>query len=108
LFFQAEDGIRDFHVTGVQTCALPISPFPQRASSSDPGQAVSRALSARTSHAGAFRRRDMERAPEKGEAIGKARATYLRPPDGLKIGRATCRDRRQNAAIGRTVQKERA
>src|SRR5690606_40624853 len=23
-FFQAEDGIRDFHVTGVQTCALPI------------------------------------------------------------------------------------
>src|SRR5690606_5563436 len=31
--FQAEDGIRDFHVTGVQTCALPIfpgcfSPFP--------------------------------------------------------------------------------
>src|SRR5690606_33129223 len=24
-FFQADDGIRDFHVTGVQTCALPIS-----------------------------------------------------------------------------------
>src|SRR5690606_39605596 len=24
--FQAEDGIRDFHVTGVQTCALPILP----------------------------------------------------------------------------------
>src|SRR5690606_40833032 len=23
-FFQAEDGIRDFHVTRVQTCALPI------------------------------------------------------------------------------------
>src|SRR5207302_2273537 len=35
-FFQAEDGIRDFHVTGVQTCALPIyrgeeeSPRPPR------------------------------------------------------------------------------
>src|SRR5439155_6132373 len=27
-FFQAEDGIRDGHVTGVQTCALPISPSP--------------------------------------------------------------------------------
>src|SRR5690606_41028982 len=26
-FFQAEDGIRDFHVTGVQTCALPIYPW---------------------------------------------------------------------------------
>ena len=23
-FFQAEDGIRDYEVTGVQTCALPI------------------------------------------------------------------------------------
>src|SRR5690606_40666874 len=31
-FFQAEDGIRDFHVTGVQTCALPIC--------FDPGQAA--------------------------------------------------------------------
>src|SRR6266508_1257326 len=26
-FFQAEDGIRDGHVTGVQTCALPIFDF---------------------------------------------------------------------------------
>src|SRR5690606_12997471 len=34
-FFQAEDGIRDFHVTGVQTCTLPIwappKPTPHRA-----------------------------------------------------------------------------
>src|SRR3712207_8298751 len=37
-FFQAEDGIRDIGVTGVQTCALPIyrgrqvqDPSPQRA-----------------------------------------------------------------------------
>src|SRR5436189_3065690 len=27
-FFQAEDGIRDTSVTGVQTCALPICPAP--------------------------------------------------------------------------------
>src|SRR5438093_4068259 len=26
-FFQAEDGIRDWSVTGVQTCALPIFPY---------------------------------------------------------------------------------
>src|SRR5437773_4744002 len=32
-FFQAEDGIRDRDVTGVQTCALPICP----SSSSDDG-----------------------------------------------------------------------
>src|SRR5207248_4691497 len=31
-FFQAEDGIRDRTVTGVQTCALPISHPPPRAS----------------------------------------------------------------------------
>src|SRR5258707_1786187 len=29
-FFQAEDGIRDIGVTGVQTCALPISALPWR------------------------------------------------------------------------------
>src|SRR5256885_9195030 len=30
-FFQAEDGIRDYKVTGVQTCALPICrPFATR------------------------------------------------------------------------------
>src|SRR5205807_5573678 len=28
-FFQAEDGIRDYKVTGVQTCALPIYLFCQ-------------------------------------------------------------------------------
>src|SRR5688500_19988185 len=31
VFFQAEDGIRDYKVTGVQTCALPIwLPAPRR------------------------------------------------------------------------------
>src|SRR6266850_2055107 len=30
-FFQAEDGIRDYKVTGVQTCALPISFAPRSA-----------------------------------------------------------------------------
>src|SRR4051794_41846009 len=32
-FFQAEDGIRDGRVTGVQTCALPISVKARRAES---------------------------------------------------------------------------
>src|SRR5437879_7310298 len=31
LFFQAEDGIRDTSVTGVQTCALPILVSPREA-----------------------------------------------------------------------------
>src|SRR2546429_5059651 len=38
-FFQAEDGIRDVAVTGVQTCALPIS-FARFASPSYPIQRV--------------------------------------------------------------------
>src|SRR5476649_3009048 len=43
VFFQAEDGIRDHCVTGVQTCALPISPSswsaaaPPLPSLADPG-----------------------------------------------------------------------
>src|SRR5436309_10691586 len=52
-FFQAEDGIRDFHVTGVQTCALPIcesrdrhQPDDQDCSDAAPGPAV-RTLGAR-------------------------------------------------------------
>src|SRR5690606_40453086 len=47
-FFQAEDGIRDFHVTGVQTCALPISGSqePQRGAGFDPARAVDGAVDA--------------------------------------------------------------
>src|SRR5690606_39615968 len=36
-FFQAEDGIRAFHVTGVQTCALPISAPPRARADSPSG-----------------------------------------------------------------------
>src|SRR5258706_11190265 len=55
-FFQAEDGIRDWSVTGVQTCALPISslhqklkkqstaPVPGATSDSPPGRARQRIL----------------------------------------------------------------
>src|SRR5690606_40828903 len=42
-FFQAEDGIRDFHVTGVQTCALPIS--------AEAGAAARGSSTMRTAHA---------------------------------------------------------
>src|SRR5256885_15529125 len=47
-FFQAEDGIRDYKVTGVQTCALPIywffliqpAPLPERLIEADPAAYV--------------------------------------------------------------------
>src|SRR2546430_16961350 len=39
-FFQAEDGIRYLTVTGVQTCALPISPPGESAGPAAEGQAI--------------------------------------------------------------------
>src|SRR5690606_39833808 len=45
-FFQAEDGIRDFHVTGVQTCALPIWPAGP-AGRSPPGAVAAPSIAAR-------------------------------------------------------------
>src|SRR5690606_40398120 len=46
-FFQAEDGIRDFHVTGVQTCALPIYAVGQRELAGALGPGVVEHLDAR-------------------------------------------------------------
>src|SRR5205085_6928493 len=43
-FFQAEDGIRDLTVTGVQTCALPISINEAVGSSEAPVQALATAV----------------------------------------------------------------
>src|SRR2546422_6817034 len=39
-FFQAEDGIRDVAVTGVQTCALPISFALGQGDESQPGEQI--------------------------------------------------------------------
>src|SRR5690606_39729317 len=54
-FFQAEDGIRDFHVTGVQTCALPIFDPPadrrRAAALSSPFRVLAWGHEARTLHA---------------------------------------------------------
>src|SRR5256886_3341514 len=83
-FFQAEDGIRDLTVTGVQTCALPIS--------------------GRTGRGGLPRRGDARARPRrKLSGSNRARGDQPRaraPPDrGLgeeirsEIGRASCRER---------------
>src|SRR6266511_6050901 len=45
IFFVVAPGIRDFHVTGVQTCALPICAVPWPACDHEPG---SEAMGART------------------------------------------------------------
>src|SRR5207249_9778128 len=51
-FFQAEDGIRDRNVTGVQTCALPILPHGRDSAAAQTGAqvAVSDGRGSRTPH----------------------------------------------------------
>src|SRR5690606_40075777 len=105
---QAEDGIRDFHVTGVQTCALPI--FPLRAENGFLP--------------------DLDAVPE--EVARKAKLLFLNFPNNPtgavatvafyqkavdfarkhdilivsdKIGRASCRERGEVTGGGRTRAK---
>src|SRR5690606_41087853 len=81
-FFQAEDGIRDFHVTGVQTCALPIfsSTVVRPRSSSRIG---------RTSKM----------------TKGWSRAAVRVSASCWKIGRASCRERVEVKEVGGNNKK---
>src|SRR3989454_4940565 len=69
-FFQAEDGIRDYKVTGVQTCALPICPCSDRPH--PPSRSVRRSGSRQSRGSPARERR---RKPTRGPARERA-------PDG--------------------------
>src|SRR5437667_5531714 len=82
-FFQAEDGIRDRDVTGVQTCALPISYSPggQRALVED--QNAGR----RRGGVWLTRRRD----GRLGEGVDRRRrCRILRDPQGVPRGVGPC------------------
>src|SRR2546430_5288772 len=85
-FFQAEDGIRDLTVTGVQTCALPICRRRIRAS----------AGSASTSRA-PTRNASLHWLTPRGSAACIAPTTPANPGGGSirinEIGRASCRGR---------------
>src|SRR5207245_8576944 len=81
-FFQAEDGIRDATVTGVQTCALPIY---RRAEDVGPS-ATSLPKPAASSTSSARRWPTY-----KNVAATKARLRC--PTTAEKIGRASCRER---------------
>src|SRR5256885_5795778 len=80
-FFQAEDGIRDYKVTGVQTCALPICSATQM-----PGGAHHHHQPPRTA---LFAKPSRSISPQfhspAGEPVGD-------PPRPRKIGRASCRE----------------
>src|SRR2546422_6160525 len=84
-FFQAEDGIRDVAVTGVQTCALPISMIAADEFDVDTMMAMFQELRAKQIRAEAEGRDGLS--PEMRAFIEDAKA------QGIKIGRASCRER---------------
>src|SRR5205823_9932790 len=93
-FFQAEDGIRDKLVTGVQTCALPIC---TRCNDPSRGRWPVRSASV----AGARADRDSGALPAKESSRdqrGLSVSTSVRSGPGPKIGRASCRESAQVSA----------
>src|SRR5207302_7251600 len=79
-FFQAEDGIRDFHVTGVQTCALPISALKTI-------ELLERELVANSAEVGAYLKSGLEKLMAKYDCIGDVRGM------GMMIGVEFVKDR---------------
>src|SRR5438132_9034890 len=78
-FFQAEDGIRDHCVTGVQTCALPISTWQTGKSACG---------------------RD-------GPALGGVLPGRPRLARRRQIGRASCRERVEISEVAVSIKKKR-
>src|SRR5438552_12368944 len=87
-FFQAEDGIRDDLVTGVQTCALPISEHRLlRTDELDGTRSLQQAV---------FRQMDLAHAAAAelaGQAVLAEFPRHLPGGERLEIGRASCRER---------------
>src|SRR5438093_7482426 len=96
-FFQAEDGIRDWSVTGVQTCALPIYEDHVRARL---GGAVARAVTS------------LDDAIDRGNRAAEAGADVIfveapQTDDEIQqIGRASCRERVATAVVAVSMKRE--
>src|SRR5690606_40420077 len=85
-FFQAEDGIRDFHVTGVQTCALPILAI--QLASSVPVAPFSKRMKARATSS-----TSTDFICEGSKLSGRSLMIVTASPiTASKIGRASCRE----------------
>src|SRR5256886_12682782 len=89
VFFQAEDGIRDLTVTGVQTCALPIfaSVDVNHGLMTWLGVGNVQGLLVRTDKKGSAQETLLLRGGVVGDHLPQLQATVL------QIGRASCRER---------------
>src|SRR5256885_9453354 len=85
-FFQAEDGIRDYKVTGVQTCALPIFQLAVRPRAARAKPSTWLPESPMKAAAGRPGRRLKGRKAAHASASARASAK-------TEIGRASCRER---------------
>src|SRR5690606_39767254 len=100
-------GIRDFHVTGVQTCALPISSGPREAvprSSTAPTGRRNVATGAASAASGTRGQGEPDSPPRRGGGThGRRRdQPFHRRPNTLQpqIGRASCRERGEISVVG--------
>src|SRR6266481_6655386 len=99
-FFQAEDGIRDGTVTGVQTCALPISPTTPSARSPRGGAPPGHGSTRRDRERRGRRRRDPgARGPGRGGG-GEVRARRGERSDGSAGNGARVRALREASRHG--------
>src|SRR2546426_2125280 len=89
-FFQAEDGIRDYKVTGVQTCALPIWATGSVASRSEARPRHSRSPSRRGPRSVGVPTRKARAAAAPGSAA--ARTTHWYRSEERRVGKE-CRSR---------------
>src|SRR5207244_7431880 len=95
-FFQAEDGIRDDLVTGVQTCALPISCPSSLTAISRPSAVTATTTSTRCSPWRPALSTRLARASRTASGLTTSRSG-TRPTE---IGRASCRERVEDTAVG--------
>src|SRR5690349_22454686 len=93
-FFQAEDGIRDLYVTGVQTCALPILCVA--------GAGATWACARGAMLPRGATRRGASGLPQRARSRGRQCRCAARP----QIGRASCRERVLISVDGVSVNKE--
>src|SRR3712207_9478663 len=86
-FFQAEDGIRDIGVTGVQTCALPIC-----VTVAGGGFLLNNEMD------------DFAAEPGKPNVFGLVQGETHAIPPGKQIGRASCRGREYMSVVAASLK----
>src|SRR5690606_3628890 len=98
----AEDGIRDFHVTGVQTCALPISRWVSCPSGgTPPGRGVSAGCTGRCRRGGGSARADPgRRTGARRWRSGRGPATPARSPNRTGPATTSASHRRRRTPPG--------